>query len=71
MRGLERRGIQVRIDLGRGEIRVAEHLLHGPKVCAPLEQVRRKRVAQKMGVEPSFDPGAGGERVQTPPKLDA
>ena len=32
--------VDVCIDLRRGDIRVAEHLLDGPKVGAPLEQMR-------------------------------
>jgi hypothetical protein len=40
------------IDLGRREIRVPEHALHGAKVSATLEQVGRERVAQHMGRDP-------------------
>ena len=34
----------VRIDLGRGEICVPEHLLDASKVGASLEEMRRERV---------------------------
>jgi hypothetical protein len=34
----------VRVQLGRGEVRVPEHLLHGAEVGAALQQVRRERV---------------------------
>ncbi len=63
----------VRVELRRGEIGVPEHLLHRPQVRSPLEQVRRERVAEEMGMhtlglearllgEPAEDeerPGAG------------
>ena len=38
----------VRIDLRRREARVAEQLLHDPKVRAAVEQVGRERVAQRV-----------------------
>ena len=39
----------VRIDLGRGHIGVAEKRLDGSKVGASCQQVRRKCVAQGVG----------------------
>src|SRR5690348_15300564 len=41
----------VRVELGRREIGVAEHLLDGAEVRAALEQVRRERVAQQVRVD--------------------
>jgi hypothetical protein len=41
----------VGIELGRGEIGVAEHLLDGAEVGAALEQVRGERVAQEVRVD--------------------
>ncbi len=38
----------VRVDLGRADVGVAEHLLHDAQVRAALEQVRRERVAQHV-----------------------
>src|SRR3954451_7636264 len=47
----------VRVELGRPEIGVAQHLLDGTEVRAALEQVRREGVAEKVrmhtfGLEP-------------------
>ena len=42
----------VRVELGCGEVRVPEHLLHAPQVGAALEQVRRERVPQEVRVDP-------------------
>ena len=41
----------VRIELGRGEVGVAEHLLDAAQVGPALEQVRGERVAEKMRVD--------------------
>src|SRR4051812_33797733 len=41
----------VGIELGRREVGVAEHLLDAAEVGAPLEQVRRERVAQQVRVD--------------------
>ena len=41
----------VRVELGRGEIGVAEHLLDAPEVGPALEQVRRERVAEKVRMD--------------------
>ena len=43
-----RRG-HVRVDLRGGEIGVAQHLLDGPQVGAPLEQVGGEGVTQRVG----------------------
>jgi hypothetical protein len=43
---LEPLGGDVGVDLGRAEARVAEHLLHGPQIRAPVEQVCRGGVPE-------------------------
>ena len=40
----------VRVELGGGEVGVAEHLLDAAQVGASLEQVRRKGVAEQVRV---------------------
>ena len=41
----------MRVELGRREVGVAEHLLHAAQVGAALEQVRRERVAEQVRVD--------------------
>src|SRR5438045_9499374 len=41
----------VRVELGRGEVGVAEHLLDSAEICAAFEEVRRERVAQEVRVD--------------------
>ena len=43
---------QVRVELGRGDTRMAEQLLDDAQVGAALEQVRRERVAQRVRADP-------------------
>jgi hypothetical protein len=38
----------MRIELGRREALVAEKLLHGPQVRAPVEKVRCERMAENV-----------------------
>jgi hypothetical protein len=40
----------VGVDLGRRHVGVAQHLLDGAQVGAALQQVRRERVAEEVGV---------------------
>ncbi len=55
----------VGVALGRSEIRMAEHLLHRAEVCAALEEVRRERVAQEVGVDPTrLEAGAVGQLAE-------
>src|SRR6185437_6269357 len=55
----------VRVQLGRGEIGMSEHLLDRAQVGTSLEQVRGERVAQEMGVDPlGLEPGLRGELAQ-------
>ena len=52
----------VRVELGRGEIGMPEHLLDAAEVGAALEQMRRERVAEEMRVHaPGLEPGPLGE----------
>ena len=55
----------VRVALGRGEVGVPEHLLHGAEVGAALEQVGRERVAEQVRVDAlGLEPGLLGELAQ-------
>ena len=55
----------VRVELGRREVGVAEHLLDAAQVGAALEQVGRERVAQQVRVDAlGLEPGLRGEAPQ-------
>ena len=55
----------MRVALGRAEIGVPEHLLHGTQVGAALEEVRRERVSEEMGVDATgLEAGALGQLAQ-------
>ena len=55
----------VRVQLGRREVSVAEHLLDAAEVGAALEQVGRERVAQQVRVHPPWlEAGVLGESAQ-------
>src|SRR5436305_1372671 len=55
----------VRIELGRRQIRVSEHLLDRAEVGAPFEQVRREGVAQQVRMHTlRLEPGGRGEAAQ-------
>ena len=55
----------VRVQLGGGEVGVAEHLLHAAEVGAALEQVRREGVAQQVRVDAArLEAGLLGEAAQ-------
>ena len=43
---LQRRARYMGVDLGRGEIRVAQHGLDSPEVSASLQEVRSEAVSQ-------------------------
>ena len=51
----------VGINLSGGDVGVAEELLHDPQIGAPLQEVRRKRMAKR--VRRDFLPDAGGTGV--------
>ena len=57
-------GIQVRVDLGGGEVGVAEEFLHRSQIAAGLQQVRRRGMPQPMGVHSGVDAGCHGPPVQ-------
>ena len=63
--------IDMCVDLRRGEIGVAEHLLHGAQVRAAFEQMRRERVAQRVRRHPLGEPGAPRRRLDDTPGTDA
>ena len=48
--------INVRIDLRRRDIGVAQHLLHDSQVRPVLQQMRREAVAKRMRSHGLFDP---------------
>ena len=50
-------GCHVGVDLGGGDIGVAEHRLHAPQVGPPFQQVGRERVPQLVGRDRLGDPG--------------
>src|SRR6266511_3187268 len=50
--GLAAAGVRhVRVHLGRGQIRMAEHLLHAPEVGTALQEVGREGMAQEVRVD--------------------
>jgi hypothetical protein len=55
----------VGVELGRAEICVSEHLLHGAEIRAALEQVGRERVPQEVRVHAfGLEAGCLGEPSQ-------
>src|SRR5688572_26271490 len=44
--------IHVRIDLGRSNVCVSEHFLNGSEIGAAFEQVRSKRMAERVWCDP-------------------
>src|SRR3712207_1441404 len=57
---LEALGREVRVELGGGDVGVAEHLLDGAEVAPAGEQVRRERVAQRVRAHAAVEAGAAG-----------
>src|SRR5437867_10488252 len=55
------RRAHVRVDLGRADVRVTEKGLHDAQVGAPVEEMRREGVAQRVGRHAFAHPG--GERA--------
>ena len=55
---VEAAGVDVAVDLGGRERGVAEQLLDRAQVGAALEQVRRERVAERMGADIAAQTGA-------------
>ena len=52
--------INVRVNLGRRDVGVAEHLLDDAQISAIAEQMRGKTVSQKMRVNIRFQAGFSG-----------
>ena len=44
-------GLHMGINLSRGNVSVAKHLLDGAEICPALQQVAREAVAQHVGRE--------------------
>ena len=70
--------VEVRVDLRRGDARVAQHLLHRAQVAARLQHVRREGVAQHVRMHvrgkaqlerPVLEPRLHRARAQTPAAL--
>ena len=47
--GLESVLVDVGVDLGRGDVRVAEHLLNSAQIRPAFEKVSGERVSEGMG----------------------
>lgn len=47
----------MQVDLRRGDILVSQQILNGPQVSSVFQQVRRKRMPQRMARHPFLDPG--------------
>src|SRR5205807_8968254 len=55
----------VRVELGRGQVGVPEHFLDGAQVGAPLQEMRRERMAEQVRVDAfGLEPCRGGEPAQ-------
>lgn len=48
MNFFQARAVDVRVDLGRGDIRVSQHQLHRAEIGAALDQMSGKRMAQRV-----------------------
>src|SRR2546425_12119604 len=60
--------VDVRVQLRGREVRVAQHFLHGAKVRAALEQVRRERVPEGVRRYPLRQPGEAGRSLDDAPR---
>ena len=49
MDGFEPAAIDMRVALGRGDIRVAQQFLHRPQIRAVSQQMRGKCVSERVG----------------------
>src|ERR1700693_774559 len=47
----------VGINLGGGNVGMPQHRLDGPEICAPLQEVRRERMAEGMRRERLLEAG--------------
>ena len=57
MRGLQRRSIEMRVNLRGRQIGMPQHLLNRAQIGAALEKMGRESMAQQMRVELGFNPG--------------
>src|SRR5512136_1895465 len=48
------------VNLGSGDIRMAQHGLNGPQVCPPLQKMGGKGMAERMGGDPLVDASCPG-----------
>src|SRR5262245_56970001 len=56
---LEAFGAQVRVELRRRDVRVAQHLLQRAQIAAARQQVRREAVAERVRTHPGRQSGRG------------
>jgi len=68
---LDEGAVDVGVDLGGDDGAVAEHLLYGPEVGAPLEQVGGEGVAEGVGADRLFDAGQNGVLSDDVPRCHA
>ena len=58
---------EVGVELGRCDIGMAEEFLHDTQVCPAIEEMRRKRVAQRMGMDLTPEACRDGSRANRRP----
>src|SRR5437867_2425577 len=59
--------IHMGIDLGRGKVRMSEHLLNCAKVSAPLQQVSGEGMPERVRGHAFADTGAASQLLEDPP----
>ena len=59
-------GRDVRVNLGRDEVRMAEQFLHAPQIRARVQQMRRVTVPQLVRCQSRIETGDGQVLFQTP-----
>jgi len=68
MRGFQPVRINFGVNLGGGDIGMAEHHLHGAKIGAAGQQVRGKGMTQHVGADPVIDARSGGDGIDDLPE---
>ena len=68
--GFEPAAVNVGIDLGSGNIRMAQHELDGPQIGTMFEEVGGKGMAQGMGADLLVDPGRGDGLLDDLPEAE-
>ena len=63
-------GGNVRVNLCRDQVRVAEQFLHAPQIRARVQQMRRVTVPQLVRRQARIETGDGQILFQTPRQLD-